>query len=253
MNVLGCFKLVPDLDMLSKEDWEEDCIPDMRYTRQIYSCFDESVLELILRMKDRRKEKVKATAITVSCNSKYFAFNTLYAVGFDEVVKVVNKTEEKHVSEIIERYICGLQNVDCVVMGEQSSDYNGNRVHYELASLLGWPCISNVCTFEYIDENTIRVMSRDERKTIDQKISTPCILIVGNVPQTYLRIPTLKQKIEMKKCVVNELEIAENEDNSNIAQIEIESVTKIDRNRVSLPLKEEEFTDYMNVLLEKSI
>lgn len=53
MNVLTCCKVVPDLEMLTDEDWAvRDMEVELRFAKREWNVFDESVLEMALRLRD---------------------------------------------------------------------------------------------------------------------------------------------------------------------------------------------------------
>ena len=51
---MGCFKVVPDLDLVAEEDWELEgqLHVDTSYVKPIWNCFDESALEMMLKLSD---------------------------------------------------------------------------------------------------------------------------------------------------------------------------------------------------------
>ncbi len=54
MRVLTCFKVTPDFEALRAADWltaPTSGLPT-RYVRRVLNCFDESALELALRLRD---------------------------------------------------------------------------------------------------------------------------------------------------------------------------------------------------------
>ncbi|MFR1053026.1 MAG: hypothetical protein ACLSFB_00470 [[Clostridium] scindens] len=50
MKILGCFKIVPDLDFIAQEDWMADgqFQVDTSYAKLLWNCFDEGALEMML-------------------------------------------------------------------------------------------------------------------------------------------------------------------------------------------------------------
>ena len=208
MNIIGCFKLVPDLEMLGVEEWKTAKIglPDTSFLRRVYSCYDESVLELVLRAKDIEVEKVKISALTVKKNSDVFSLNSLFAVGYDQVVEIESGEEQDVVSGIVE-YVKTQKNLPILVMGSLSTDFQGAQIPYEVAEYLGYLCVANVQSFQVIGESSIRVTQIDGNVERQLLITNPCVLIIGNVPKTYLRIPTLAQKLATKNKMIEKFEL----------------------------------------------
>ena len=54
MKILGCFKIVPDLDLIAEEDWTADdrLRVDTGYAKLLWNCFDEGALEMMLKLSD---------------------------------------------------------------------------------------------------------------------------------------------------------------------------------------------------------
>ena len=76
-RIFVSFKMVNDYEQVLPEDWDaflqEDAALD--YVRQIVNCFDESALELALRIKDYYSqigEETELTALTIANDSPSF-------------------------------------------------------------------------------------------------------------------------------------------------------------------------------------
>lgn len=55
MNIWVCFKVVPDFEQVLPSDWRDFSMStDIRYAAKTINCFDESALELALRLKEQR-------------------------------------------------------------------------------------------------------------------------------------------------------------------------------------------------------
>lgn len=50
MKILGCFKVVPDYDLVAEEDWkpDEQLHIDTGYVKLLWNCYDEGALEMML-------------------------------------------------------------------------------------------------------------------------------------------------------------------------------------------------------------
>ena len=55
MDIVVCVKTVPDYDMVPAKEWQavEGGHPDISYVRDCFGCFDETALELALRLKEQ--------------------------------------------------------------------------------------------------------------------------------------------------------------------------------------------------------
>ena len=51
MKILGCFKVVPDYDLVAEEDWkpDEQLHIDTGYVKLLWNCYDEGALEMMLK------------------------------------------------------------------------------------------------------------------------------------------------------------------------------------------------------------
>ena len=65
MRIVVGFKVTPDYEALRPSDWAGAATGGLqtRYVRRILSCFDESALELALRLRDARAERGLQTGL----------------------------------------------------------------------------------------------------------------------------------------------------------------------------------------------
>jgi electron transfer flavoprotein beta subunit len=68
MRILVSFKVTPDFEALREADWAAAAADgvETRYVRRIINCFDESALELALRVADARAEQGSSTSARFS-------------------------------------------------------------------------------------------------------------------------------------------------------------------------------------------
>ena len=69
MNILVCFKAVPDIELLRDEDWEidENLQVDTSFLKRDLNSYDESALEIALRLLDGSE---KAGTITPAASPR---------------------------------------------------------------------------------------------------------------------------------------------------------------------------------------
>ena len=106
MKILGCFKIVPDLDLIVEEDWniENHLHIDTGYAKLIWNCFDEGALEMMLRLSDLSEGLnvvYKLSALTIGRQKTESFLKTLYALGFSEGARIC--VEEEEIGVIVER------------------------------------------------------------------------------------------------------------------------------------------------------
>ena len=90
MRLLVSFKLCPDLELLKKEDIivTEEMGIDTHFLPNIINCYDESALELVLRLRDKIKEGVvELSAFTVGGKQTELTLKGLRALGFLHTVR----------------------------------------------------------------------------------------------------------------------------------------------------------------------
>lgn len=93
MKILGCFKIVPDLDFIAQEDWMADgqFQVDTSYAKLLWNCFDEGALEMMLKLSDLSEGfdvVYELNALTVGRLRHETFLKTLYALGFSHAVRV---------------------------------------------------------------------------------------------------------------------------------------------------------------------
>ncbi len=212
MNALVCFKTIADTALMTASDWavDERLRVDLSFVRQVFNCFDESALELALRLSEQLRGRNRAsglTALTVDDRRADSFLRRLYAVGYDRAVRVAPKAgadlrfDPGCVSRLIAAYVELAGDLDALLTGGQSGEGDNRQTGFLLAERLNWPCIANVTGLEASDKRGCLIVSsrRDGRELI-RTVKTPLVLVVGNTTQaSYLRRPTLKQCLLTKK------------------------------------------------------
>jgi electron transfer flavoprotein alpha/beta subunit len=99
-------------------------------------------------------------------------------------------------------------------MGSQSSEGNNGKTPMLTAEYLGWPCISQVFALDVMDETRLRVRSMSDQGEVVQTVSLPCVLSAGNIADSWLRVPTLKDRMRLGKkpiefCTLDDLGLDE--------------------------------------------
>ena len=206
MKVLNCFKIVPDLDRVAEDDWSsatEDGLIDTSYIKSIINYYDESALELTCRFADRSVSVgVPCTTAAVTVGGKVCdgTLMTLAAVGYGVTDRIEGTEEQIFEPELIASelagYIASKGPYDIISMGMESADGNNGRTQYILSELLEIPCISQVIGYEPVSAQWCRVTHMTDSGQCTEVIRLPVILAVGDVPSAYLRVPTLKQRME---------------------------------------------------------
>jgi electron transfer flavoprotein beta subunit len=209
MDILVCFKVGPDLDMLSGSDWviDDDFQVDTRFAPTILNPGDEGALELALKLRDaaqKEKTAVKLTALTIGTNRSNKVLKNLYSLQYDQVVRVECQLDLRFnarlVSGVIHQYLNKHKNHQVIIMGSQSSEGDNAKTPLLVAERQGIPCVTSVTGIQLSAQtDRLAITSKIDDLIVEQIIKPPVVLVIGNVPNSYLRIPTLKDKLHYGK------------------------------------------------------
>lgn len=242
MKILGCFKIVPDLDLIAQEDWTADgqLQVDTGYAKLMWNCFDEGALEMMLKLSDLSEGfdvVYELNALTVGRLRHEPFLKTLYALGFSHAVRAEAEEDVDLrfapglIADVAAKYIKENAPQDVVVMGTQSSDGSNMKTPLLLAEKLGWPCVTQVTGLEPVDEKHLKVTSQEDGKTAVQVVTVPVVLAVGNAPCAYLRVPTLKAKMKLGKKPIEHIGICVGMSESQGRNVELVGLETVDDSR----------------------
>ncbi|MBR6444423.1 MAG: hypothetical protein IKS63_03210 [Firmicutes bacterium] len=186
--------------MMSEADWLSGISNGVFDFAGIISQVDpcsESGLELTLRAAEREREEVSLTALTFGGALSDKTLRTLYALGFDECVRIDGQPDP-FFPEKTAKTIAGIceegQGFDLIVLGAQSQDGNNKKTAYLLAEYLGMPFAGNVTEYYPAEGNRIKVTREVPEGICEETLDLPLVISVGDVPETLLRVPTLMQR-----------------------------------------------------------
>jgi electron transfer flavoprotein alpha/beta subunit len=211
MNILVCFTVIPELEMLIDEDWvvDENLQIDVDFLKHGLNCYDESALEIALKFSDAARElhvSLNLSALTIAGPKATSILKTLIALRFDRVVRIDNYEDIRFnsmaIASILSQYVFKHAPQDVLLMGRQSGIGENAKTPLLVAEMLGWPCITQVTEIEPVDKNHLMVTCQVDDGRLQQTIQTPCVMSVGNAPNSYLRIPTLKDRMQFRKRAV---------------------------------------------------
>ena len=216
MNILCCFKIVSDLDLVMERDWSsaDKSGVDLSYVKKIISCFDEAGLETALRLKDiveKQGETVHITAITVGSGKYDSFFKNLFAVGVEKIIQGTLPADMFFSPDRLSAYLselAGGTKYDLVITGTQSADGANGLTPYYLANRLGVPCINNVSELQYTD-GKLKATCDTENGVRRCTVKAPALFAIGNSVNPYLRMATLKQKLAVSTLSAEFHELSE--------------------------------------------
>lgn len=216
MNILCCFKIVSDLDLVMERDWAsaDKTGVDLSYVKKVISCFDEAGLETALRIKDsaeKQGETVHITAITIG-NGKYEAFfKNLFAVGVERIIQGTLSEKLLFSPDRLSANLCELTGAckyDLVITGAQSAEGANGLTPYYLAERLGIPCVSNVSELQFVD-GKLRATCDTGNGVRKCTVKVPALFAICNSVNPYLRMATLKQKLAVSQLSAETHELSE--------------------------------------------
>jgi len=189
LNIWVCFKVQPDFDHVLEADWESfGPGSDIRYAKQTFNCFDESSLEIALRLKDalhKDGHEIRLGAITLADSLQASVQRSLFAAGYDEILRIAARIEFSP-AETGKRLAAHLaaRTPDLVLLGKQAGYADTGMVPHYVARGLGYPLLADA-------EN---ILWDGQRLSVE----TPAAVVIGNSPVAALRMSTLSQQLAAK-------------------------------------------------------
>ena len=203
MRILSCFKVVPDLEMLIEDDWlVMNNQVDTSFAKKEINCFDESALEIALRLSDKSKNLAipsELTGISIGGQDIDLFLKKLLALRFDQAVRIDNQADLRFVPEVIAELLSiyiQKNPPEVIMFGWQSGVGDNGQTPLILAELLGWPCISQVIDIDLDQLTNLTVTNQVDDGFMKQVVTPPIIFTVGNAQITKMRVPSLKDKMD---------------------------------------------------------
>ena len=211
MKIAVWFKIIADYERMSQKDWEwdEHYSVDTGFVRRIFNCFEESALEMALRLSrplENLTDTAELTALTVDDEQGDLFLKHLISVGYDHAVRICSNKKidlrfnPLSISHLISSYM-NQHDHQLVFFGMQGGEGDNGQTGFLVAEQLGWPCIREVTQVIRAESpDSLKVTSRIDGATLVQIVKLPLVLIIGHSQDCpYLRIPNLKQKLDAKK------------------------------------------------------
>ena len=222
LRILVSFKVTPDFEALREADWlagaEDDAAEDAahgvetRYVRRVLNCFDESALEMALRLADARAQRGSATslgALSVGGKETEPYLKTLLALGYERAARVEPEAALDFapavVASLIAGYVRQVDHSDLLLLGCRSGPGDSGTVPFLLAEALGWPCLTQVLEVEPLPDDRVRVACLVDDGLRRVTLRLPCVLAVGNAVVSQLRVPTLTDRLARKHAPIDVL------------------------------------------------
>jgi electron transfer flavoprotein beta subunit len=204
MRILACFKVTPDFEMLRESEWVAGAANgmDTRYVRRILNCFDESALEMALRLSEALAgagEEAGLGAMSVGGASADSFLGTLLALGYERAARVHVDADLDFApavtASIVARYAAQVDHSDLLLLGCRSGPGDSGSVPFLVAETLGWPCLTQVVDVAPLPAGRLRVACVVDDGLLRATLRPPCVIAVGNAVVSHLRVPTLTDRL----------------------------------------------------------
>ncbi|MFU8793809.1 MAG: electron transfer flavoprotein subunit beta/FixA family protein [Dethiobacteria bacterium] len=201
MYILTCFKVVPDLDKLSGSSWtiDDQLNIETAFVSKMINPYDESALEIALQLSDQITTSgttAELSAITIGNSQADLYLKSLRALGYKKACRINCSIDlrfnPEYIAALIGAYVKQNNPCDLILMGRQSGEGDNAKTPFITAEIIGWPCIADVLKVDYISPKLISVTNLTDNGILRQTVKLPCLLTVGNAPNSHLRVPTLK-------------------------------------------------------------
>lgn len=264
MNILTVFNIIPDLDLISEAEWASDIV-DTRLNfpgvKTVPEAQDESAAELALRFRDAAAaasadsvaaasagshasaaaaaidSEVRLTAVTLGDTVADKPLRTLTALGYQSADRIDTDrpgpdNAETHAALLAE-YCRKRGPFDLILAGTQSGVNGFSQLPLLLAEALQFPCITEVTGFSAGAEGRIRIEHQTDTGILSEDLPTPLLLTIGDVPDTCLRIPTLRQRKASGSNPPSVISASEFSEELKENGIRLQSVSAIDQSRAA--------------------
>ena len=198
--------MLADPELLTQEEWIKGCETghvDTSYIKKSLNSYDESALELACRCRDNSEEECELSALIIGDKVGDNVLNTLAALGFTRLVRIDANTDREELSseEIIGLLLAWLrmqEPFDVIVTGIKSGDGNQGKLPIAVAEEMGMRCITHVTEFKARGDEYLEVDWDTDSSHCKANMECPLVLAVGTVASSYLRVPTLADRMKTK-------------------------------------------------------
>jgi electron transfer flavoprotein alpha/beta subunit len=207
VRILVCFKVTPDYEALRDADWVAgpgDAVRS-RYVRRVLNCFDESALELALRLRDDPAGQgvvAELGALSVGGRETEPFFATLHALGYERAARIEPGAALDYVpaatAALIAGYARRVDRSDLLLLGSHCGPGDSGTVPFLVAEELGWPCVTQVTEVAPAGAG-LRVTCAADDGRLSLTVRPPCVLAIGNALVSHLRVPTLTDRLARRE------------------------------------------------------
>lgn len=217
MEILVCFRVVPDASMASEENWlsgQGVCLGG--YLRRVLDTYDECALETALRLRDSLAESetdVSLSAVTIETLDKDAKiYEQLFALGFESVTRIDCGCDlsfspiEK--ARVLSEFVNNRTPTDLILAGMRGGLGGSGLLPSALAEYLDLPHFPAACSVQMLTTGELELQSASGSYISSGKLPLPLVVSMGNAPGSLMRIPTIKQKLSVRGKCATELKIS---------------------------------------------
>jgi len=247
MSLISCIKQVRDLDIVLKDDWvvgEDGRSINIGYANRIMNTFDETSLELMLRLSDE-DDDLQTRVVTIGSPQSETILRKALALGVAEAVRV-DQAEELDfnpgkTASILRDVIQADSDVELVFCGRQADNGSNGQTGQMLAEMLGWPCITMVTDIKKTGDE-YKVSRLVEQGLEHLYLKGPMVISVTQSENKLLRMAGLKSMLDAKKKPISRLrvEAAGRFDNGSLYKLGKISINKPEKHCLFIEDKKDE-------------
>ncbi len=226
MKLISCIKEVSNLDMILPKDWVVDDsgkAVDLYYATKMINPFDETALELMLRIKDQTDASTEVITIgNEDILKKALAIGVDYATRID--LKPNKFTVPNDTASVLYDVIKD-KNANIIFCGKQADNGDHGQTGQILAQKLGWPCFTDV--IDVFIEDEFLIIKRLLKEGIEAiKIKGNVVVVITQSGNKFLRMATLLDVIAAKSKSIEVVSMDEKMKDYNVQSIYIEQPNK---------------------------
>lgn len=211
IKIAVCFKAVPEFDQVVEDDWNDFTLAtDLSYVKRVFGCFDESAMEMALRLRsawEESGEKTECTALTAAPLPSPLG-KTLFAAGFDRVLDLGGtfhaessaasaEFQPRRTAAVLEKYLSSA-GYDLIFAGRQVGYADTGTVPLLLAEALGIPVVTGIEEMALCDGG-IEIKRINDTVRERLRVRLPIMAVLGNSPVAALRAVTLSARMAASK------------------------------------------------------
>jgi electron transfer flavoprotein beta subunit len=215
MKILVCITNVPDTTANIK--FTADKKLDAAGVQFVIGPYDDFALARAVELRDEKGAKV--TVLNVGLANTEQTIRKALAIGADDAIRVNAEPTDAYFVATQIAAIAKSENYDLILMGRESSDYNGGLVHGMVAEMLGMPAIVPCMTLQ-IEGNTAKMTREIEGGK--EILSCDLPFVAGcQEPIAEWKIPNMRGIMSAKTKPLKVVEPVATEDMLNVYDYEL--------------------------------